>query len=405
MHESVAPVSFRTPSGERRALAGLLLSGLLLAVPGEILPAWGYHVAPDFTVIAHHFLGVTVGLLVGVALARKTIAHWGISRSLLIACAVALLALGGLAIAAPPVRWGWRMLGLSALGAAAGLVNTALFQAVSPLFRRAPARTLSVGGALFGLGSLTTTLLIAAAFRGYSVRTLLLLVAIVPAVLAILFARTEFGREPLPPTRPWRDILAEFTNPGAVMFALLLFFQFGNEWTIASWLPLFLIQRLGISPTSALLVLAVYWAALTGGRLLAQWRLPHVSHTKLLLASGGAAFLGCFILAMTNNRFGAVLGVLLAGSGFAAIYPLVVERIGARFPYYHPGLFNGIFSFALIGGLLAPAHAGYVAETFGIGVIMLFPMAGTCMVLLLLILIWVEARFGPASAQAKHHGI
>jgi fucose permease len=273
------------------------------------------------------------------------------------------------------------------------------------MFRRSPARTLSFGGALFGLGSLTSTLLIAATFSGYSVAGVLLMVATVPAALAILFARTRFSQEPLPPRRPWRDMLAEFTNPGAVMFSLLLFFQFGNEWTIASWLTLFLIQRLGISPTSALLILAVYWAALTGGRLLAQWSLPRLSHTRLLMSSGAAAFLGCFILVMTNNRFGALLGVLLAGLGFAAIYPLVVERIGARFPSYHPGLFNGVFSFGLIGGMLAPAHAGYLADRFGIGITMLFPMAGTCMVLLLSVLIWVEARFGPASAQAKSHGV
>jgi fucose permease len=107
---------------------------------------------------------------------------------------------------------------------------------------------------------------------------------------------------------------------------------------------------------------------------------------------------------MTDNRFGAVLGVVLAGLSFAAIYPLVVERIGVRFPYYHPGFFNGVFSFGLVGGLLAPAPAGYLAEHFGLGIVMLFPAAGTCMVLLLSVLIWAEASFGPASAQAEHNG-
>ena len=50
------------------------------------------------------------------------------------------------------------------------------------------------------------------------------------------------------------------------------------------------------------------------------------------------------ILAFTDNLFGAVFGTLLVGFGFAPIYPLVVEKIGVRFPHYHPGFFNGIFS-------------------------------------------------------------
>ena len=37
----------------------------------------------------------------------------------------------------------------------------------------------------------------------------------------------------------------------AIIFALLLFFQFANEWSIAGWLPVFLIDRLGLSPATA----------------------------------------------------------------------------------------------------------------------------------------------------------
>jgi hypothetical protein len=82
----------------------------------------------------------------------------------------------------------------------------------------------------------------------------------------------------------------------------------------------------------------------------------------------------------------------MVGAGFASIYPLVVERIGARFPYYHPGVFNGLFSIAVTGGLLAPASLGYIAEFIGIGVIMLAPLAGSMAVLVLLVVIWIEAR-------------
>jgi hypothetical protein len=80
------------------------------------------------------------------------------------------------------------------------------------------------------------------------------------------------------------------------------------------------------------------------------------------------------------------------GAGYASIYPLVAEAIGRRFPYYHPGFFNGIFSFALVGGLLAPASLGYAAVRYGVGIVIGIPFLGTCLVMILLLLIWLESK-------------
>jgi fucose permease len=191
---------------------------------------------------------------------------------------------------------------------------------------------------------------------------------------------------------PLRRVFDDFRSPAAILFGLLLFFQFGNEWAIAGWLPLFLVQRLGVNPATAILLLGVYWGALILGRFIMQAILPRVSHGKLLMSSVVAAMFGCVILTLTDNRFGAVVALLLLGGGFASIYPLVVEKIGIRFPNYHPGLFNGLFSLAVTGGLLSAASLGLWAHWLGIGVIMGLPLIGSIAVFVLLLAIWLEAR-------------
>ena len=70
----------------------------------------------------------------------------------------------------------------------------------------------------------------------------------------------------------------------------------------------------------------------------------------------------------------------------------MAEAIGRRFPYYHPGFFNGIFSWALVGGLLAPATLGYLAGSLGVGVVIGIPLLGTFMVMALILLIWLESK-------------
>jgi fucose permease len=288
------------------------------------------------------------------------------------------------------------MAGIFLVGLSAGLVNVSGFHAISPAYDLHRAATLNLGGVFFGLGCLLCALFLAGTFFVYTVPSLLILMSVVPGLAAGLYAKARMPSDPVVAQPSWREALRDFKSPAAILFALLLFFQFGNEGALAGWLALFLTQRLGASPATSLFLLGLYWTALLLGRIVAQWLLPRVSHGRLLAGAVGLPMFACFVLWETNNLFGATVGVLLAGGGFSVILPLVMERIGDRFPYYHPGFFNGIFSVALTGALLAPASLGYFAHFFGIGVVMGLPLAGSIFVVVILLLILLEARLSAA---------
>jgi MFS transporter, FHS family, glucose/mannose:H+ symporter len=385
----------------RSALSGFVLSGLLLSFLGSILPSWGYHVTTDFRTVGDYFLCVNLGLLLSVRAAQALTPRFGLRNVLLTACGLAATAFLWLAYSPPPAPDWWRFLGLLLLGLAAGLLNSAVFLAITPLYEHDRAATVNLSGTLFGTGCLVTALLVAGTYYVYTVPAILILFAVIAGFFAVMFSRAKFSAISPPAQLPLRDVLRDFTNPGAVLFALLLFFQFGNEWSIAGWLPLFLIRRLGISPEASLMLLALYFAALLIGRIGAQALLKRVRNSSLLMSSVVSAMLGSIILTSTTNRFGAVMGVLFVGLGFAAIYPLVVEKISGRFPYYHPGFYNGIFSLAFTGGLLAPAMLGYLANFWGIQAIFIGPLLGTCIVFLLSLLILLEARLSRAGVLGR----
>lgn len=376
----------------RRAVSGFFISGILLSFLGAILPAWRHHIDADFSVIGYYFLALNAGILVALRAAHALLPRKGISFVLtcgnIIGCAGFLF----LAWVSPPAAIAWRFLGLALVGASAGLLNTAIFHAISALYKHDPASTVNLGGILFGLGCVATALLISGTFYVYTVPSTLVILAAIPGLFAIPCARTKFAPVAATADRPLRNVFHDFKNPAAILFSLLLFFQFGNEWSLAGWLPIFLIRRLGISPETSLTMLAFYWTALLVGRILAQVVIPRVGRMKLLGASATSALFGCFMLSMTAGKFGAIMGILFVGCGFASIYPIVVEKIGYRFSYYHPGFYNGIFSFAFTGGLLAPWTLGYFAEAWGIQAVMIVPLLGTCVVVLLVLLISLEAK-------------
>jgi hypothetical protein len=378
-----------------KTLAGFLLSGFLMALPGAILPVWGfYRDPPAFALVGNYFLSLAGGMLVSVFLARRLLAKRDLGSVLVLACCLAGASLVSLALVSPLASPSWRTAGLLILGLGAGLFNFSLFYGLPASCSKNPAAAVNRGGIWYGLGCLAASLVAALTLGAFSAGIITLFMAIVPILFALLYARgvllgprlTAALLEPRPNS-------GHFPVLGATLFTLLLFVQFGNEWSIAGWLPLFLIRRIGFSPAAALRTLALYWLFLLLGRLIVVAALPRVHHSVLLGASVIAALFGCLLLYFTNNGFGATSGVLLVGSGYASVYPLVAEAIGHRFSFYHAAFFGRIFSLATLGGLLAPAAIGYAAANFGVGAVIGIPLAGTCLVLMLIVCISLESRF------------
>ncbi|MBL0156342.1 MAG: MFS transporter [Bryobacterales bacterium] len=382
-----------------RGMSGVVVSGLLFAFLGAILPAWRYHIELNFLIIGTYFLCQNLGVLLAPLAGLPLLRHRGIGFTLSLGCALAGAALLLLAAFSPPAHYAWRMAGLFLLGFSAGLLNISAFHAITPAYELHPAVTLNLAGALFGFGCLLCALFLAGTFFVYTVPSVLILMAMAPIFAAVHYARAQLPPDPVVQQPSLKETLKDFKSPAAILFAMLLFFQFGNEGALAGWLALFLIQRLGISPETSLFLLALYWGSLLIGRVVAQSVLPRVSHARLLTGAVLVPMFACLALFFTNNLFGATLGVLLAGGGFSVILPLVMERIGSRFPYFHPGFFNGIFSVALTGGMLAPASLGYIAHYLGMGAVMGLPLIGSILVFLLLLLILLEGKLSGRSAQ------
>lgn len=376
-------------------LCGLVISGFLLALPGGLLPLWGYHIHPDFGVAGDYFLALGIGVIGGGLLARQLGLRISLERLLAAGCTMATLALLLLAVAAPPAQAWYEALALFITGIAAGMVNTAVFEAMAPCFEGNPATIILRGGIFFGAGSILGAWCLAQTFddtsEGSGAMRLLAFTALIPLAAAVAFARLRVPSVAVPEVSIKQSV-QELRSPLAIFFALLLFFQFANEWSIAGWLPVFLIDRLGLSPASAVTLLALYWLALLGGRIVVSRLLRVVRHGRLLGISAFCALFGCTALLASGSTFGVVTGILLTGAGFSAIYPLAAERIASRFSYYHPGYFNGIFTFALMGSMLAPFALGHLAAVAGLSVIPLVAMLLSCAVFGLVLLIWLGRK-------------
>jgi fucose permease len=378
---------------------GFLLAGMLMGALGSLLVAWQYQLDSDPRIIGVHFLALNGAVLALGYLTQKLLRRFSVKTLCIAACFVASAGFVELSFPLFSIRLWWRVGGVMLLGMSAGTLLTCLFHVVRPYYEESPVEAINVSGLLFGAGCLAVTVLIGISYPiapgfVFSMQWDTICLAIVPLVYLIAYLRhpspalqTEVRAREDTIRRSLRDL----RSIAAVLFSLLLFFQFGSEWALAGWLPLFLIHRLGMNPASAIFVLAIYFLALLSGRLTAQLLLTRIGHTKLLAGSVTAAMFGYLALSKTNTIVGAGLAAVVTGLAFAPIYALVAEKIGRRFEY-HPGFFNGIFSLAITGGMLAPWLLGYVGYYLGMSYVMLIPAFGSVAVLILMLLIILEAK-------------
>ncbi|MCW5964048.1 MAG: MFS transporter [Bryobacterales bacterium] len=384
------PASHGAPA--RSLLTTVFLLGTLLTLLGSVLPVWGYHRLDEFISAGNHFLLLALGATISNVVASRNAARYPqLVFSPLPGAALALLAIVLFALVPPPYPIWLQLGGAFCAGLATGALHATVFQRLGAvaLLRSSSAFHLA---SVFWLMGATLTPLAVAAFVSPSNSLALLILAPVPLMVGLSLRFRSVPVREMDSGRTFREAIEDFRNPPAILLALLLFFQLGNEMALFGWLPVFLIQRLGVSPSTGLYGLALFSFALLLGRVAVQAFAQHAWRNRLVLIGLGVALLGCLMLAVTNNLFGALFGISLAGAGFAPIYPAALELIGSRFPYFHPGIFNSIFSIGLVGGMLAPWSLGLLMHVYGIQFVMVVPILGLLMVAKILGLLWLEAK-------------
>ena len=177
-----------------------------------------------------------------------------------------------------------------------------------------------------------------------------------------------------------------------VLLSLLLFFEFGTQWSLGKLATLIPYSPARHGAKDAIFMLALYFGALLVGRIVSQVLLHHFSHTE---ASAGREQrirdVRVPVAELHEHHVGVAMATVVTGFAFAPFHALVARNFGRRFDY-QPGFFNGIFSLAITGGMLAPSLLGFVGHYLGMQYVMLIPAAGSIAVRILMLLITLEAK-------------
>lgn len=333
------------------ANACMFVFGVVLLLMGSLLPS----LQVSYTQAGHLGSFPLSGILVATILVGPILDTVG---------AKPVLALALVLVAAPlaviPSLHSYPGLAGAALtyGLGGGVLNTVTNALVSDLNPSGRAAALNLLGFSLSLGAISAPLLMSIGDRLPSSVVLRLLATGIAVILLLVLAL----RFP-PAKRPGTPVskLLRALNQGPVwLFGVLLFLESGSENCMFVWSSKIVADVLRTTPHRANLALVALSAAHAIGRLIAAIWLRGVDGRTVVRLSAGTTVAGALVVYASREFPYMVMGIVVMGLGFSAIFPTALGLTGDRFPGKTGTVFGALIAVAAVGGMVGPTAGAWL---------------------------------------------
>ena len=292
-------------------------------------------------------------------------------RRRVMALATALLGLGLAAIGIVPI-WVVVLLAAVPAGIGAGVIDGGVNGLVLDLYPDARGRALNTLHLFFGVGALTSPLVVGGLVgAGVPWQAVLLGTAAVTVPIAALWALIALphGRR----SRPASIVGAQ--APGrlalrwpVIVLEIAIACYVASEVGVSSWLIRFLDEvPLALATTS----LSLYWAGLAVGRLVSARYSDRFDHLKYATLSVLLAGVATFAAVLVPSTGASILLFALAGFASGPVFPLIIAIGGERHPDRSAAVSGFLTSAAVVGGIIYPPIMGFLSVSIGLTAAML----------------------------------
>jgi fucose permease len=277
------------------------------------------------------------------------------------------------------------------IGLGGGAINGGTNAMVADIQTENRSSALSLLGVFYGVGALGMPLLTGILVRFWSLGQIIRFLAVLLIIPVVYFYLITFPPPKHGEKFPLSQLKAFFKDGILIGLGFILFFESALEGMANNWSASYLTgNRVGLVPETAVLFLTFLVASITVGRLILGWALRKLSSVKvlylcfvlILAGSVGLHFTGSGIL-YSAPEFTAVLSLILLGLGFSAGFPVILAKVGERYPGLSGSAFSFVLVIALTGNTLLNYLTGLITGTFGINYYpMVLIVSVSCMIIL-----------------------
>ena len=155
------------------------------------------------------------------------------------------------------------------------------------------------------------------------------------------------------------------------------------ESTFMLWSATYLVMAQGMDAATAASMGGLFFIGMTVGRGISGFIAMKLTPKKMVRLGQVMMVLGCLLLLIPGQTV-AVFGILFMGLGCAPLYPNIVQDTPRNYGAENSQAVIGVqMAFAYVGSLTMPTVFGWIAEVTGYGILPLFSLMLTAIMILL----------------------
>ena len=336
------------------------------------------------------------GVFLATVVAGPLIDRFGNKLTLAISALLATIGMAGMAAAHSYTA---AQINGFVLGLGGGGLNLSANVLVSSLFADDRGSKLNLLAVFFGAGAMFVAFA-AAAVGAERMAAVMIIAAAISAACLLGVLLLPFPAEGGSSGFSLSNAAKVVRYPGVLLFALLLFFESGNEAAFIGWTSTWA-GGMAANIRNATLVLALFQVMMMLGRISASRVLRVISEQQLVLASVVGALVATGIVALAPSVPVLAVGVGLGGLACASVYPTMLAIAGQRYRSFAGTVFGVLFAVGLCGGMTFPWIIGHLSQSFGLHAGMAMPLLGAIAISALLLLIRTRGAQSDDSAVRR----
>ena len=280
------------------ACLGMLIFGIGFITLGAILPDLRLRHSLSAVEAGTLFSVLPIGTIAGSLLFGPVCDRYGY-RVLLSTSALLMFAgFEGLAL----THTGWILIvAVFLIGIGGGAINGATNAVVADISITGRGADLSLLGVFFGIGALGMPLLLSMLKKSFDFEAIVAATGLLTLAAALLFVIVSFPPAKKAEGLSWKQVGNMFRDLTLLMIAFFLFFQSAFEGLINNWTTTYLIDRVAVPQSAALMGLSSYVAGMTVMRLLIGSLFRRMPPKTLLFISFAITLAALFLLRLSSS--------------------------------------------------------------------------------------------------------
>jgi FHS family glucose/mannose:H+ symporter-like MFS transporter len=360
---------------------GFVITGAVATILGPALPIfiarWTLTDAQAGLFFTTQFTGSFIGVVLSSLLLTR-----GYRDALVIGFLLMAAGVAGLTSASQHIA----LFSTAAYGFGFGLTIPATNLCIAEIAGARRSAALNLLNMAYGAGAIACPVLMLVGLNAGRLREVLFAIAISSTLLGILFWTMKLEPSSAPihgDATHQHKVSPRHPIHVPIALALLFYLYVGSESSISGWVAE-QARRIGAGAISTIVPM-FFWAGILSGRGISALLLARIKENSLVIIGLLLSTIGIACLLLAPARTQLIFGVILAGLGFAGIYPVFIAWLSKWYGERARRLGGVMFSLAALGGASVPWTVGFVSQhSRSLRVGLLVPLAG-CLAMMLIV--------------------